>query len=80
MLQPCDKIHTYGEEDLVEFIKEMYQKMILLGDKMDEVLDHTSHLPNFRYKCKIFITMSGEIDKLTMVAVHNLKAQGKIKR
>lgn len=44
---------------------------------MDEVLDHTTHLHNFRHKCKVFIEMSSEIDKLTFVAFANMKAVGK---
>jgi len=79
MLQPNDKIHNYDQTDLEESIKDMYSKLLCLSNCMDKVLDYTSHLPNFRNKCKIFITMSGEIDIMTKIIFNNLKATKKIK-
>ncbi|CAI2385107.1 unnamed protein product [Moneuplotes crassus] len=78
MLQPNDKIHLYKQEDLEDSIKEIYENLVILSKQMDEVLDYTSHLPNFRYKCKVFIQMSGEIDKITMVILQNLKSKGNL--
>lgn len=75
MLQPNQKIHIYSQEDLESSIKDIYEKLLALSTLMGEVLDHTSHLPNFRYKCKIFIDMSGEIDKITMIVLKNLRSK-----
>ena len=79
MLQPSDKVHDYNHEDLMLNIKSTYENLESLSKMMDKVLDHTTHLPNFRFKCKLFIEMSYEIDELTHVAVQNLKKRGKIK-
>jgi hypothetical protein len=79
MMQPSDKVHDYNHEDLMLNIKSTYENLGSLSKMMDKVLDHTTHLPNFRFKCRTFIEMSYEIDELTHVAVKNLKKRGKIK-
>lgn len=79
MLQPNDKVHHYNIDDLCQYIKDYYERSLKLSNKMDELLDFTTHLPNFRQKCRMFITMGKEIDELTMVALNNLKATKKIK-
>jgi len=79
MLQPNDKIHDYDANDLEKAILEMYEKLKELSERMDEVLDHTSHLHNFRHKWKTFIEMSAEIDYMTTIVFKNLKATKKIK-
>lgn len=79
-MQPSDKIHNYFADDLVQAIKDTYNQIQALSEEMDKVLDHTTHLPNFRYKCRIFIEMGREIDKLTMIAINNLKATKQIER
>lgn len=72
MLQPSDKVHDYTVDDLVVSIEDTYNNILKLSEEMDTVLDHTTHLPNFRYKCRMFIEMGYEIDQLTLVAINNL--------
>ena len=79
MMQPSDKVHDYGPDDLMLHITSTYENLLKLSEMMDKVLDHTTHLPNFRKQCMTFIDMGFQIDDLTYVAIGNLKAKKKIR-
>lgn len=72
LMQPNEKIHLYKEDDLVGYLSECFDLMIVIEKEMSEMVGLSVDYPNFKDKWVEFGSLCDSIRELVDIAIDNL--------